>query len=326
LLIRPETIQLINKLRLGKEYHFDSDIIDPCTVMHGHNGSGKSSVLSTVAMWARHNGWIVLWIPSAEALMTGQILEFGQRDPGLRDNIVRATPLIKGWLAAHQEQLKQLHLKTNFTLPNFQRNANSTLYDLLKFGVDNPPSNNDVIHFYKKEISLVTEYPVLIAIDSINSWSYPSKTFLAELPWGTRTKKMLEPERISIVKDFMDIRNHSLVNGTTLVAISHRERLKKFMYKYYDLIELGKRSAIQIPLLRKKEFDILIQFYCDTGFFLSVPPLGTRTYMYYMSSGCGHEVWNLACGYGGPYTPDTLQDKEGEEEEQRGGANIDEDE
>jgi hypothetical protein len=99
----------------------DDCVISVFCETDGENGCGKSSVITSSVLWARKNGWLVVYLPEGRAWLDGSYITessirretFGQPE---------YASLLAGFLiSAHGEQLKNIPLKTKFDLQGFQR-------------------------------------------------------------------------------------------------------------------------------------------------------------------------------------------------------------
>jgi len=172
-LIRQEAVTTINSMH----NHFWTQS-NHRTLLHGVDGSGKSGVLSSIIYWARSHGYLVLVVRNGRDITHGSMIEQSVREPELYDTVEPAYNIITGFNQCHKNQLSQIKLKTQFTLPGFKRHDQSTVGDLVQFGVKHKQMSCDVLFYLKGELELTTEFPVLVAVDDISSFFCTKKWVL----------------------------------------------------------------------------------------------------------------------------------------------------
>lgn len=246
----------------------------PIVFEPGDEGTGATTGLLSLVLWARLNGWLVAYVPDAGVVQ-------GDRAEHIR--IVRSTAMPGCWdvashsaqflghqLAAHGELLKTLPIKKAVQFNNgveFGEAAGKSLYDLLTFGLasyTSPDSGDrttvtEVLYHYRMELNRVTAVPVLLAVDRYNGWWSPS-TFVDPDAVSLKTfddvRRVVPPmpsERLTNVCLFRSAGRavSGLGNGLGAVALS-RTRMSRKLYKAC-LSAIG--SAGKRVVLRPYSFD-----------------------------------------------------------------------
>jgi len=138
---------------------------------------------------------------------------------------------------------------------------------------------------------LVTEFPVLIAVDRINDWYNPSvflnpqyskKYFIDPLP----------PKRLSLVKAFANFHAHGLSNGTQIVAVDATGGTKRFLKDESDIMSDSASVRVVEPYTKQENFAIM-NYYQNIGFIRSeeMAPAGTRNYIWHLTGGSGSDLF-----------------------------------
>jgi len=295
ILIRRKTIEIISLLERERKNHFlfDNDEMKNYLLLRGVSGCGKSVILNQTVHWARKNGWIVVFIPSVRKLVNGgsYIVE-SKRDPGFFDQPTVASLFASNLLKAHKAQLSKIPLKLPFILESFNRTSSSSLADLLQHAVSSLETSCDSIHYFRMELSLVSEFPVLIVMDEINEFfnssvflnpKYTKKYFIDQLP----TKKL------TLAKCFANYKDHSLSNGTVVAAVSNTLSMKSFLKEEANNTEA---NSYIIPTYTKEEHAACLDYYVKSGFVRGEEEGslrgGTRNFIYYLCQGIARDLFN----------------------------------
>lgn len=152
-------------------------------VLDGPRSCGKSITLAMLVHWARDQGWLVFYVPTARSWTHGG---FFYRNPqsGLWDTPVQAENILKDFLKFNKGLLQQLLCQMYDPIPfgegpgvGFLKGVesmaipeHSTLYDLVVAGVDRTHAAVGVVVRLREELSMVKDVPVLIAVDQYNNW------------------------------------------------------------------------------------------------------------------------------------------------------------
>ncbi|PRP83277.1 polymorphic outer membrane protein [Planoprotostelium fungivorum] len=250
-------------------------------LMDGPVGAGKSCALLSTVLWARQNGWIVIYIPEVIKLLHGgNYIEDSKFSPGSFDQPELSAELAKQVLTAHKEQLSKLELKTTPQLEGFK---GKTLENLLTFAAS--PNNileaGAAMYHFRRELNLVTEYPVLIALDGINSLYEPS-IFADKNKMRQISFQRLRASGLTLAQTFLDWEKPNLVNGTVVAVTTRHRDVRVFSKKFPEMME----GATQITNMSPAETEIMIDLLTQNQWYKREVPITNKKYAYMIS--CGH--------------------------------------
>jgi small subunit ribosomal protein S29 len=293
-LIRPQVSEVVDELGARMLNRFDAKSTkngargNRSIIIEGDAGCGKSVVLSSVVYWARMTGWLVVFINGSEWLSTGN-LQRSRLQPDCFDQPELAQQFAETMLAAHEEQLANIKLKTSFTLPGFSRTASSNMQELLEFAKDSFVYACDAIGHFRRELNLVSEYPVLIAIDDVNQFSAEkSLAFLDPDHKGLRPPH-LDGDKMMMVRYFNDIANHGLLHGAVVGATSvTRPKTRRYFDQRYPAD--SRTLRVTVPPYSELEFQTAMQYYREMGLF-PTQTRATRRFIYHVSAGRPNDVF-----------------------------------
>jgi len=152
----------------------------------------------------------------------------------------------------------------------------------VKFGGSSFKYSGDVFFHFKAELNLVTEFPVLIAIDDYNCLFHPSEAF-----YDPDSKKFF-PERIIPYKKLRlstllaDWRSTGLLNGTVICTLSSTIVPTRTFFEKYKQIH-GKHF-LEVPPYTLEEFFIAMKNYKSAGYIQDLPK-GNDLYLYHLTDG-----------------------------------------
>lgn len=152
-------------------------------VLDGLPGSGKSVALAMLVQWARSEGWLVFYVPSAKQWTHGG-LYYKNKLTGLWDTPLAAISVLENILKSHSDILEVIPCRVVDPIPlgegpgigllsgpqEVPVGEGFTLKDLIQLGLRITHAAVGVVVRLRKELSLVEEVPVLIAVDQFNSW------------------------------------------------------------------------------------------------------------------------------------------------------------
>mmetsp|Transcript_17599 Transcript_17599/g.34615 ORF Transcript_17599/g.34615 Transcript_17599/m.34615 type:complete len:499 (+) Transcript_17599:160-1656(+) len=193
-----DTIDLMKRIEAGE--------VDPSKAVRllmGERGMGKSISLQLAVMWARARGWIVMYVPDAREYVTEKgAIQYGtgtaaplaqsKLRPKLLTQPLGAQAALKNIKAAHGEQLKGLKQKRKY--PAKLYDADDSLMGIIERGLKTAPFAGDALLDLRLELGLVTEVPVMIAVDQINAFSWPTCFHENAVP--------VVPERLMMAETF----------------------------------------------------------------------------------------------------------------------------
>eukprot|EP01087_Luapelamoeba_hula_P013196 TRINITY_DN3771_c0_g1_i2.p1 TRINITY_DN3771_c0_g1~~TRINITY_DN3771_c0_g1_i2.p1 ORF type:complete len:669 (+),score=171.42 TRINITY_DN3771_c0_g1_i2:225-2231(+) len=224
-------------------------------VLTGPKGSGKSVSLTQISLWARRNGWIVIRIPDGKAWASyGDQIRGSRVEPTCYDQRDLAQLLATQMLQNHGEQLQSIPIRTTTHVRGFERNSDSTLYDLLKFATEHESSAVDAVHLFRRDLSRVTEFPVLIAVDNYNGLYHHSDFFTPEDITRGRVRQ-LPAQRLTMSKIFSNHLDHGMINGTMVCAVTETSvPMKHYRAEFGDDRKSRLRGQVSVPNYSQKEF------------------------------------------------------------------------
>ncbi|GAV58653.1 DAP3 domain-containing protein [Cephalotus follicularis] len=210
-------------------------------VLDGPVSCGKSIVLAMLVNWARDEGWLVLYAPSGRQWTHGG---FYYKNPqtGLWDTPVQAENVLKDFMKFNESRLRDLRCQIFDPIPlgegagvGWMKGADtmvipedSTLYDLVGMGIKHTHAAVGVVVRLRKELSLVKDVPVLIAIDQYNNWFTFSEY---EEPVTIRSCRPIHARELAMVNAFRSMMHDDMMVG----AFSHSTAVGKLRQDLPDV-------------------------------------------------------------------------------------------
>lgn len=286
LLMRQPTLDAIAKLRKAEQLSFNRLAPKP-SIFYGDGGTGKSACLQLVVYWARKAGWLVVnikngtkWVHSGGPITKSKLLE------GCWDQPHLGVKFLGHMLDAHSDKLKEIPLRTQFTLGQFQ---GKTLFDLVEYGAALHEYACDTVYHFKKELERVIEYPVLIAIDDYNSLYNYNQRFRE--PETKRFKpRKLRNKHLTLSRVFMDCHeSHGLINGTFVGALC-----RETSYRHFPIETHKNEDWIEVPGFTPYETQKMFQHYERTKYVYAETSEETRNVICQLCDGRPQEMWKYA--------------------------------
>jgi len=196
-----------------------------------------------------------------------------------------AMKFLNNMIDAHQDKLRQIPLRTKFQLGRFE---GKTLFDLVEFGSALEAYAADAVVHFRRELSLVEEFPVLLAVDDYNALYNYSVNF-ADPESRRYSKDMLAGRNFTLARLFFDGHvDHGLINGAFVGALTEEHKIEQFMEDTKE----HETTWVNIPPYTRKEFDTIVEHYNRSG---ATNPISkkSRDYIYQLCSGFGREVWRI---------------------------------
>jgi len=221
---RAITRRIIRQLCDAYEGGFKEDY---SVVLDGEVASGKSVALLQIALWCRKAGWIVLYVPDGYKFLNGgNYIQESKISPGSYDQPDLGAAIMKHMIHCHRGQLSNVSLKTNPQLPEFR---GSTLLDLANYG--SSPNRlehaGDAMYYFRRELNLVTEYPVVIVLDGINSLFEP--TIFGDVnKLRTMSFARLQPHQLALPSTMLSWKDHGMINGAMVCCTDRHRTMKHF--------------------------------------------------------------------------------------------------
>jgi small subunit ribosomal protein S29 len=210
LLLRPAFLRLRDRV-LGEQPAACAGPRPPL-VLEGRSGAGKSVMVAMLVAAARSAGWLALYVPRGRSLCEGSSFSrYGESDKW--DTPDHARELLGNLAAAHGELLASLPRRA----PGAP--AGSKLKDLLRVLDEANPTATAVTDAglaMLAELPLITEVPVLFAVDELNALSGWSEYHAVT---GPRSRLRLEAGALRITAHLRRM-DAPLARGVRLGATS----------------------------------------------------------------------------------------------------------
>ncbi|CAN8312336.1 unnamed protein product [Cochlearia groenlandica] len=202
-------------------------------VLDGPVKSGKSIALAMLVHWARDEGWLVLYAPKGRDWTHGGYF-YKNPHTGFWDTPLQAESILKDFVKFNEPRLKELRCKISEPIVlgegagvGYLKGADSmpiledaTLYDLVQMGIKSTHAAVNVVVRLRKELSLVKDVPVLIAIDQYNNWFTFSEF---EEPVTPRSCRPIHARELTTVNAFRSMMHDDMMVG----AFSHSTAVGK---------------------------------------------------------------------------------------------------
>eukprot|EP00249_Psilotum_nudum_P018753 c26947_g1_i1 orf=333-3047(-) len=267
-------------------------------VLDGLPGCGKSVALAMVVLWARAEGWLVVYIPSGREWTQGDYYHKNKLT-GFWDTPCQAASMLENVLKSNGTILDGIHCRISDPitlgegpgmgpLPGPQTVAvqeGSTLKDLIQFGIQTPHAATGVVVRLRKELSLVVEVPVLVAIDEFNSWFTFSKYREST---GQFSQRQIHAKELAMVHAYRDMTCNSPV---VVAAFSHSTAVGKLPKQLpgvpYDVKVFFERYNFHEASIMIKYYQSQMKGRVKTGKRL-------RRMMYVLTNGNANELRDIA--------------------------------
>ncbi|GBG85838.1 hypothetical protein CBR_g40648 [Chara braunii] len=289
-------------------------------LLDGPVGSGKSVALATAVHWARASGWLVFYVPSGRDWIKGGFFQ-KHAQTNLWDTPVAAKNALQGLMNSHEDLLAALPLKVPEPIPvetiptrpgrlgpaqsgepaNENEGASGSgageeisgggsLRDLVSRGLKMTQANALVscVVRVRKELSQVTDVPVLIAIDEFNSWFGYSDYQESR---GPSSRRNIRAEDLRMVNAFRSMVDSPLENGVMVAANSNSTATVNLPV---TLPGVPQRVRFEIPRYNAQETATALNYYhrCNIGF--DDPTADDIKRMFFLTAGNGDELRTLA--------------------------------
>ncbi|KAK3022277.1 hypothetical protein RJ639_045384 [Escallonia herrerae] len=202
-------------------------------VLDGPVSCGKSIALAMLVHWARDQDWLVLYVPKGREWTHGG---FFYKNPQTR---FWDTP---DFVKYNKSRFCQLPCHIYDPIPlgegagvGWMKDADtmampegSTLYDLVQTGITHTHAAVGVVVRLRKELALVKDIPVLIAIDQYNNWFTFSEY---EEPVTVRSCRPIHAKELATVNAFRSMMHDNMMVG----AFSHSTAVGKLRKELPDV-------------------------------------------------------------------------------------------
>ncbi|XP_027336496.1 28S ribosomal protein S29, mitochondrial [Abrus precatorius] len=233
-------------------------------VLDGPVSCGKSIALAMLVQWAREEGWLVFYVPKGKEWTHGGFF-YKHPQTGLWDTPVQAEIVLKDFMKYNESYLKQLSCQILDPIPlgegagvGWLKDADSlaipegtSLYELVKTGIEQTHAAVGVIVRLRKELSLVKDMPVLIAVDQYNNWFTFSEY---EEPVTIRSCRPIHARELTMVKAFRSMMHDDMMVG----AFSHSTAVGKLRK---DLPDVPVDARVMFPRYTLEEAETVCHYY-----------------------------------------------------------------
>ncbi|CAH8381348.1 unnamed protein product [Eruca vesicaria subsp. sativa] len=233
-------------------------------ILDGPVKSGKSIALAMLVHWARDEGWLVLYAPKGRDWTHGGYF-YKNQHTGFWDTPLQAESILKDFVKFNEPRLRELrcniydpivlgegagvgYLKGQDTM---QIPEDSTLYDLVQMGIKSTHAAVSVVVRLRKELSLVKDVPVLIAIDQYNNWFTFSEF---EEPVTPRSCRPIHARELTTVNAFRSMMHDDMMVG----AFSHSTAVGKLRK---DLPDVPADARQDFPRYSLDEAEAVCYYY-----------------------------------------------------------------
>ncbi|CAJ2640418.1 28S ribosomal protein S29, mitochondrial [Trifolium pratense] len=233
-------------------------------ILDGPVSCGKSIALAMLVQWAREEGWLVFYVPQAKEWTHGGFF-YKHPQTDLWDTPVQAENVLKDFLKYNESYLKELPCQIFDPIPlgegagvGWLKDVDSMaipegtmLYELVKTGIEQTHAAVGVVVRLRKELSLVKDMPVLIAIDQYNSWFTFSEY---EEPVTIRSCRSIHAKEITMVNAFRSMKHDDMMVG----AFSHSTAVGK-LRQYLPDVPVDARAMF--PRYSLEEAETVCHYY-----------------------------------------------------------------
>ncbi|KAJ4719105.1 mitochondrial 28S ribosomal protein S29-related [Melia azedarach] len=266
-------------------------------VLDGPRSCGKSITLAMLVHWAREEGWLVLYVPRGREWTHG---EYFYKNPqtGLWDTPLQAENVLKDFVKYNESHLRELPCQILDPIllgegagvglmkgvDSKEIPEGSTLYDLVQMGIKQTHASVSVVVRLRKELSLVKDIPVLIAIDQYNNWFTFSEY---EEPVTIRSTRPVHARELAMVNAFRSMMHDDMMVG----AFSHSTAVGKLRK---DLPDVPADARINLPRYSLDEAATVCHYYLRQRL-VSREVFSEDNWkkVYYLSNGNGEELRSL---------------------------------
>ncbi|KAF6251103.1 mitochondrial ribosomal death-associated protein 3-domain-containing protein [Scenedesmus sp. NREL 46B-D3] len=277
--------------------------------LRGPAGAGKSIAVVQLVEWARNNGWLTLYIPSAVELTRGGF--FYPRGDGTYDTLISAQHILKSFADSHEQQAAGLELRLAESAELLQSPAASaaagaaatqgrgSLRDLVKMGLstdDNGRLAVDCCLLLVKELAAVSaEVPVLLAVDGYNSlhWRSDYGRTISRTPRGRpvyQYRQELPVRKLNLARGFRLLERSDLQQCRVLAADSASSAVPADV-----AVRSGAASVYHMPRFSPVETAHALFYYHERGLVPAPPSQQQVAAMRALTNGSAEELrrWSV---------------------------------
>lgn len=266
-------------------------------ILQGERGTGKSATLIHAIAWARENDWLTMVLPRGSDVVT----ESGSQAYGFFNGLAilpdeenrawfgqpnLAFSVLERTLASHGELLAKLPQKRDYSHELYRpKQGQPNLAHLVMRGMREKHRASRVVYDLRMEMNLVTEVPVLVAVDEFNALYWPTChwfdtkpvgayhltlanafRFVENVPGDTEDGCSYKSERQACVK-----RDHIPQRGAVIGALvnskqapSHQSKVNPCRFEDFSVKGCSK---IRMTSYDEQELDRALLYYESRGAF-----------------------------------------------------------
>ncbi|KAL9674674.1 hypothetical protein QQ045_002872 [Rhodiola kirilowii] len=257
------------------QFYGKSQKVQKQIVLDGQRSCGKSIALAMLVQWAREEGWLVLYVPEGKLWSHGGFF-YKNPNTGLWDTPVQATRILQAilpyfyrfmldFLKYNETHLQKLPCQIYDPVPlgegagvGWMKGVDSmvvpegsTLYDLIQIGLSYSHAAVGALVRLRKELSLVKDIPVLIAVDQYNHWFTFSEygEVVTDRSW-----RSIHAKELATVNAFRSMMHNDMMVG----AFSHSTAVGKLRQ---DLPDVPKDARINLSRYSLDEAAAVSHYY-----------------------------------------------------------------
>ncbi|KAK7333158.1 hypothetical protein VNO80_29922 [Phaseolus coccineus] len=266
-------------------------------VLDGPVSCGKSIALAMLVQWAREEGWLVLYVPKGKEWTHGGFF-YKHPQTGLWDTPVQAENVLKDFLKYNESYLKEIPCQIFDPIVlgegagvGWLKDADSlaipegtNLYELVRTGIEQTHAAVGVVVRLRKELSLVKDRPVLIAVDQYNNWFTFSEF---EEPVTIRSCRPIHARELTMVKAFRSMMHDDMMVG----AFSHSTAVGKLRK---ELPDVPVDARVMFPRYSLDEAETVCHYYLRQRL-IRREAFSEESWkkIYFLSNGNGTEIRGL---------------------------------
>ncbi|XP_044495119.1 uncharacterized protein LOC123218023 isoform X2 [Mangifera indica] len=266
-------------------------------VLDGPRSCGKSIMLAMLVHWARDEGWLVLYVPKGWEWTHGGYFNKNPQT-GLWDTPLQAENVLKDFLKYNESRLRELPCQILDPISlgegagiGYMKGVDSkeipegsTLYDLVQMGIQQTHAAVSAVVRLRKELALVKDIPVLIAIDQYNNWFTFSE--YGE-PVTMHSRRPVHSRELTMVNAFRSMMHDVMMVG----AFSHSTAVGKLRK---DLPDVPVDARYNLPRYSIDEAAAVCHYYLRQRL-VSREVFTEENWkkVYYISNGNGVEMRSL---------------------------------
>lgn len=238
--------------------------------LDGPAGCGKSIALVSLVDWARSQGWLVLYVPSAQTLIEGG--HFHKGEDGLWETPEVAKALLRSMVTNHAKELEKMTSRSGESLLKVAEDGLSAS----KPGAITAAAANLV-----SEMSNIDQMPVMIAVDDYNVL-YSHANYHE---WMNEVhRRQLQPHELRLVSALRILEQEAPKNGMFVGAACHGGPVSPKLQVPYP-----KGGCHMIPKLHLEEATQQLCHYTAQGLVSNTPSYAMQA-AYYATDGNAKEL------------------------------------